>query len=412
MGKFMLELNFKVSARKMAGMLIILLFGWGIISFLDVLWSAYSSYKSDSSKIIKSGHWGDIVTNDVLLDLPDELVVLPVSSKDTQWFFEDYTWAMVLDLLKSAQLSDQALHAWITETPKRHDTDGIRLMPTDQQILDLSPESRSILYPILTGMSANADEKDIACFKEEMLNQQLQDSGLSQKSIAILKRLLYSNPGSPLLIFSDWGVALRQIPDEAEKRLFMKTLSRKPSLLAEIRITPDSNIDQLANYWGVGGRRKDIEPLLSSIKNLNTNVDLSLMYLLPAFVRDRIYTYPFPSSDGTGIKQDCFWTAFNTFNLTPDDKMCEMDYIAKTLEHEYYKIYEPSQLGDIICLSIGGKKVIHAAIFITTDIVFTKNGYDFTQPWVLMRKQDMLDTYAARYPASTLQSIYFRKRSI
>jgi hypothetical protein len=261
-------------------------------------------------------------------------------------------------------------------------------------------------------MSANADEKDIACFKEEMLNQQLQDSGLSQKSIALLKRLLYRNPGSPLLIFSDWGVALRQIPDEAEKRLFMKTLSRKPSLLAEIRITPDSNIDQLANYWGVGGRRKDIEPLLSSIKNLKTNVDLSLIYLLPAFVRDRIYTYPFPTSDGTGIKQDCFWTAFNTFNLTPDDKMCEMDYIAKTLEHGYYKIYEPSQLGDIICLSIGGKKVIHAAIFITTDIVFTKNGYDFTQPWVLMRKQDMLDTYAARYPTSTLQSIYFRKRSI
>mgnify|MGYP003847148009 CR=1 FL=1 len=63
-------------------------------------------------------------------------------------------------------------------------------------------------------------------------------------------------------------------------------------------------------------------------------------------------------------------------------------------------------------VTIGGKKVIHAAIFITTDIVFTKNGYDFTQPWVLMRKQDMLDTYAARYPTSTLQSIYFRKRSI
>ena len=192
----------------------------------------------------------------------------------------------------------------------------------------------------------------------------------------------------------------------------MKTLSRKPSLLAEIRVTPDSNIDQLVNYWGVGGRRKDIEPLLASIKSLKTNVDLSFMYLLPAFVRDRIYTYPFPTSDGTGIKQDCFWTAFNTFNLTPDDKMCEMDYIAKTLEHEYYKIYEPSQLGDIICLSVGEKKVIHAAIFITTDIVFTKNGFDFTQPWVLMRKQDMLDTYAARYPTSTLQSIYFRKRSI
>ena len=58
------------------------------------------------------------------------------------------------------------------------------------------------------------------------------------------------------------------------------------------------------------------------------------------------------------------------------------------------------------------KKVIHAAIFITTDIVFTKNGYDFTQPWILMRKSDMLEVYKARYPASTLQPIYFRKRTI
>jgi len=356
----------------MAGMVIILLLGWGIISFSDVLWSAYSTYKSDSTKILKYEHWGDIVIRDVLLDLPDEFVMLPSDSKDNQWFFEGYTWAMVLDLLKSAQLSDQALHDWITKTPRRHDTDGIRLI----------------------------------------LNQQLKDSGLSRSSLELLNRLLYRNPSSPLLIFSDWDVALRQIASNAEKRLFVKTLSRKPSLLAEIRVTPDSNIDQLVNYWGVGGRRKDIEPLLASIKSLKTNVDLSLMYLLPAFVRDRIYTYPFPTSDGTGIKQDCFWTAFNTFNLTPDDKMCEMDYIAKTLEHEYYKIYEPSQLGDIICLSVGEKKVIHAAIFITTDIVFTKNGYDFTQPWVLMRKQDMLDTYAARYPTSTLQSIYFRKRSI
>ena len=115
------------------------------------------------------------------------------------------------------------------------------------------------------------------------------------------------------------------------------------------------------------------------------------------------------------------------------------------------------------------KKVIHAAIFITTDIVFTKNGYDFTQPWILMRKSyhcpfeiglcsgkgghgrlgrvetdllsrtlpirpqhtgetrcapllkskskrllvsDMFEVYKARYPASTLQPIYFRKRTI
>ena len=66
----------------------------------------------------------------------------------------------------------------------------------------------------------------------------------------------------------------------------------------------------------------------------------------------------------------------------------------------------------IVVLSIGEKKVIHAATFIAADILFTKNGHDFTQPWLLMPKQDMLDTYAARYPSSAIKTLYFRKRSI
>ena len=408
----MLELNLKGSPRMVAGIVVIILVGWGIISSWKLLLGVYAAHQSAQVTEGNSGQWGDIVTTDIMIDLPDEFVELPSVPATNSWFFADYTWGMVLELLKSLQLSDEALHTLMTDTPRKQELEGIRIMPTDQQILDLSPETRSILYPVLTGMSANADEKDVVYFKEEVLNQQLKDSGLSQKSIALLKRLLYRNPGSPLLIFSDWDVALRQIPDEAEKRLFMKTLSRKPSLLAEIRITPETNITQLANYWGIGGRRKDVEPFLSSLQRAKSGLDLSLVYLLPSFARNRLYTYPFPSVDGRAVKQDCFWTAFNTFNNTPDDQMSEMDYIRKNLEQDYYEIYEPQQLGDIVLLSIGEKKVIHAATFIAADILFTKNGHDFTQPWLLMHKQDMLDTYAARYPSRPIKTLYFRKRSI
>ena len=408
----MLELNLKGSPRMVAGIVIIILVGWGIISSWKILLGVYAAHQGAQVTEGNSGQWGDIVTTDIMIDLPDEFVELPSVPATNSWFFADYTWGMVLELLKSLQLSDEALHTLMTDTPRKQELEGIRIMPTDQQILDLSPETRSTLYPVLTGMSANADEKDVVCFKEEVLNQQLKDSGLSQKSITLLKRLLYRNPGSPLLIFSDWDVALRQIPDEAEKRLFMKTLSRKPSLMAEIRITPETNITQLANYWGIGGRRKDVEPFLSSLQRSKNGLDLSLVYLLPSFARNRLYTYPFPTVDGKVKPQDCFWTAFNTFNLTPDDQMSDMDYIGKKLDKEYYQIFEPQQLGDIILLSIGEKKVIHAATFIAADILFTKNGHNFTQPWLLMHMQDMLDIYAARYPSSRLKTLYFRKRSI
>ncbi len=395
-----------------AGVVIILLLCWGIIYPFNFLRGVYIENQDSSLKNSRFGPWGDIVTKDIMIDLPDEFVDTPASSSSNCWFFADYTWNMVLDLLKSAQLSDELLHSLITDTPRSYDLDGIRIMPTDQQILELSPESRSILYPTLTGMSANSDEKDIICFKPDMLEKQLRESGLSRNSIALLRRLLYRNPKSPLLIFSDRDVALRQIPDDDEKRLFIKTISRKPSLLADIRITPETDISKLANYWGIGGQRKDIDSFLSSMKQVKRDLDVSLIYLLPPFARVRLYTYPFPSVDGTSIKQGCFWTAFNTFNLTPDDQMSELEYVRKNLERDYYQIFEPQQLGDIVLLSIGEKKVIHAATFIAADIVFTKNGQNHTQPWLLMHKQDMLDTYAARYPAIALKTLYFRKRAI
>ena len=75
MGKFMLELNLKVPAKKLTGIVIILLIGGGIISFFEVVKMAYAHHKSASLKTLSSGLWGDIVTTDIMIDLPDEFVV-------------------------------------------------------------------------------------------------------------------------------------------------------------------------------------------------------------------------------------------------------------------------------------------------------------------------------------------------
>jgi hypothetical protein len=50
---------------------------------------------------------------------------------------------------------------------------------------------------------------------------------------------------------------------------------------------------------------------------------------------------------------------------------------------------------------------------VADDLVFTKNGEDFRQPWILMRMADMMDTYAVKYPNSgTLVPQFFRKKSL
>ena len=57
--------------------------------------------------------------------------------------------------------------------------------------------------------------------------------------------------------------------------------------------------------------------------------------------------------------------------------------------------------------------MIHAAAYVADDLVFTKNGEDFRQPWILMHMADMLETYAVKYPdRDALKPQFFRKRNL
>jgi hypothetical protein len=82
---------------------------------------------------------------------------------------------------------------------------------------------------------------------------------------------------------------------------------------------------------------------------------------LPNFARNRVYRHPFAAADDKGVKQDCFWSAFNFFNDPPDNRFNEMSYVDEVLHRDYYKIQEPSQLGDLVFVTVGGKSVIHVA---------------------------------------------------
>jgi len=227
-----------------------------------------------------------------------------------------------------------------------------------------------------------------------------------------LKKLLYQN-GSSLLLFADKDSALRQLPNDSEKRLFIKTISRKSTLLARLKIDADSDIDALSGYWDVGGRHKDILPLMRSLQRVEGGLNMSIIYLLPHFMREHLYTYPFPSSDPQAPKQDCFWSAFNTFTSQPDDRFSDLQYTHQVLMTDYYNIAQPSQLGDLVFLSGSDSQALHAAVYVADDVVFTKNGFHCTQPWILMHLKDMVETYAARVPpGKQLNVVYYRRKNL
>ena len=371
------------------------------------IWAAHSASHLSTGN---PGPWGRLLHADVPICLPDEFIVLPSENQPpASWFFKGCTRSQVLDLLDKAGVSSREHEEFSRDGQWTGVEGGIRLTPADKTVLGLSPRVRGAIYATLLAVPENAEIMDPVWFAPETVDRQLADNGLADKSIALLKRLLYQNVGSPLLMFADRDVAMRQLPDDRERRLFIKAVSQKNAVMARLEITRDSPIEALAAYWGGGGRGKDLVPLLRSLQKADGQWNASIAYLLPPFMRSHLNTYPFPSSEAGAVKQDCFWTAFNALSAEPDNRLNDMQYVRELLDRDYYTIFEPSHLGDIVFIATADSQVIHAAVFVADDLVFTKNGYHYTQPWILMHIRDMVATYTARYPGSgALKLLYYR----
>ena len=58
-------------------------------------------------------------------------------------------------------------------------------------------------------------------------------------------------------------------------------------------------------------------------------------------------------------------------------------------------IAKPSEYGDRVFFIRDGGEAVHSAVYLADDIVFTKNGTGFEQPWTLMHLKDLLDIYGS-----------------
>ena len=376
---------------------------------------AAAAAASASPRVVtaKPGPWGHMEYIPMSIDLPDEFVfVPPPDHPPIRWFFQGYTKDKVIGLLRTSGLAEGQIDKLLQKASWSEETEGTSVEPGDELILDISPATREKLYTVLVEFPQNNRQIDPIWFRTGQVDERMEDSGLLPSSVELLKSLLYPH-GSSLLLFADFEPAVRRLPDEHERRQFMKTVSRKETLLARVKIDADTDVESLANYWGVGGRRKDLVPFLNSLRRIEKGCKLNIVYLLPHFARDRLYNHPYTPADPAGKKQDCFWSAFNLFNETTDDRFCNMDFVGQAIKTDYYSILEPTQLGDLVFLTTHADTVVHAAAFLADDIVFTKNGESYTQPWILMHLDDMVNTYAVRHPVSgPLKVLYYRKKTL
>lgn len=338
--------------------------------------------------------WGELVKFDLEVEQPDEYVAFePISNRVAQWFFPNRSPAQVRELLQKNGLNSKQLEQALAPAVVIEQNQQTVLTPTLELIRSLSPEVRKHLYTELAQVDHNRYMRFPYCFMTNRVEEFFAKSGVPANIVELVSQLTYERNGS--FYFSDVEGVLNQIPSSEERQLFFKTLSRSSVVMARVRVRPDTDVDKLLGYWSGNKlvRQKDLKPLLESIKRRDEGGTVSLVYFLPPFARERLFTSPLPSQPGDP-NMDCHWTAMNFFNTEPDYRFSDLSYTAAYVKTNYYPIAQPTSYGDIVFLLDANGNAIHSAVYIADDIVFTKNGNNYAQPWVMMRLPNLLSLYS------------------
>jgi len=363
---------------------------------------------NDKSRSVHAGPWGTLVKRDIELERPAEFLTDEVNHPPVEtWRFNGMKLEAVRALLAKNGLSAAQLSAALLPANVSADAAGTILKPSGEFLESLDSGTRQKLYAGLAGLGVNLYLDYPYIFPGDRMSAIYADPRLDSDDVGLLKKLVYVNAGASQL--ADYDYLVGRIPTVARRIAITRVLSRQSAVFAGLVIRPDSDIDKIAAYWGniPNVRFTDIRPLMEALKALPEGGNLSLFYLLPKFARDRLYTFPLPPQAGDPV-MDCHWSTFNFSNDTPDNRFNDPNFAVEYIRKNYYQISAPSIYGDILLLMNDRNEIKHSAVFLADDLVFTKNGNNYRQPWMLMRIPDLLATYPAT-PA--MRPIYMRLKT-
>jgi len=353
--------------------------------------------------------WGKIERIPITIAPPIEFVpeFTPLEKFEIVWYFPNTSGSRLAELLAESGISEEVRKQLMSMAALEPSISGYAIRPSEEFVYQLSRQDRARLYVLLAQFAENFYHVKAFRFCGKSLDDWLRGAPLSEETIALVRPLVFQHEG--YLFFADLRVIEKRISSADERLALIKALSREATFLARLRVDQNSDIEGLVNYWGRGGRAKDVRPLLESAASVPGGVSLAISHLLPPFARQRLYTYPVPPERAPAINQDCHWTAFNFFNTEPDNRFCDENEVVKALDNEYYRVFGNLQLGDIVMFFIEGNRVIHSAVYIADDILFTKNGSIASRPWMLTTLEDMKGYYPTLKPKEIR---YYRKKNI
>jgi len=401
-------LHLVVSRGWVAVLVVLLLVPWVMVAVLMRLYkpskgagslgSTFASPLTSSGSIrAKAGPWGDLEYTRIIIAPPTGFIkeVLP-GTFGNQWHFPNTDRGQLEHFLASVDLTETQRAEVLAVAQPMPAINGLVIDPPEDLIRGLSSKARAGIYSLLKDNELNKDQVNAFRFCGESADQWLGGGGLAPATVEMVRPLIYRN--GLLLFFSDLRLVLPKLPASEERARLLKTLSREATMLVRLRISERTDVDALANYWARGGRAKDVRPILESLAQLPGTNTIDVTHLLPPFARRRIYTYPSPSVDANAPWHDCYWTALNFFSEQPDERYTNKEVVTETLKNEFYRVYSDYELGDVVLFARDDGTIIHAAVYIADDILYSKNGNRPSNPWMFIRLDEMKDYYASTKP--------------
>lgn len=397
----------------LAGLAVLLVVPWLIVAAIYQLrpgtggeTDAPAGLSAGAERQAGNGPWGRLKLTPIVISPPLEYVSAEWGRNEPPvWAFPGVPLEDVGAFLSAAGASPEQVTQLRQAARVDAGIQGTVILPPPAVVRALSSDARARIYAQLSKTPLNFDQAQSFRFLGATADAWLGGSLMSPQTRALVEPLLYRD--GQFLHFADIESIRADVAGPEEMQRLAKTLLRSSTLVVELAIDRPADVAGLAEYWGRGGRRTDIRPLLESVAGLG-GMHIDIVHLLPAFARNYLYRYPKITTEDLNrpLLANCLWSSLNFFNQTPDDKYLDVNTALTALRTNYYVIEHGYQLGDIVALLDEDGDLFHVAVYLADGLVFTKNGTSPVAPWTIMALPDLTAFYRRR--AETPRLIYHR----
>lgn len=346
--------------------------------------------------------WGELESIPIVIGPSLEYIPSLMSDRrGNRWSFPKTSIRDLTKFIRAAGLSETETTQLLAVAEPSAEIQGVVVTPDPKIVASLNPGVRRAIYARLALFPGNFDQVNASHFPAESADTWL--SVLQEPARSMIRRLMY--PSGGFLLFADLPLVLPSVESKQERERIFQVLAKQQTYLLKLRVRKGTNVDALAAYWGRGGRRKDVKPLLESLATTEGGQTIDVVHLLPPFARRYLYTFPLPSIKSAAAGYDCHYASFNFFNDASQERFIETSEVVRTLGEKYHPIYANPELGDLIIYLTADNDIIHSAVYVAGDMLFTKYGNSPAQPWMLMTLDEVKDFYPVN---GELKVRYFR----